>query len=593
MNTPLAALCLAVLNLTAGLALASQPTPQTAPPEPKPVSPAIASTPVPRPALPGESFLFGFEPGSGPDAAAALGAWTPAAIGPGLPARWVVQTVDGSAGSGGSGGAATRALVAFPGANAKGMALAICRQVSVRDVALSVAVRPLEAACLGLGVAWRIAPTATTAPRGGPVTDAYAARWNPADDAFEVLLIRAGVERVLAAGKAPPPARPGTWRTISVAHVGSRIEATIDGSARLTVDDASLPGEGACGLLIKGSASAAFDDASIADVTPEPTTPRAVIAREARMVAPLVASDLARDFLRAAEALPPIEGSRTIFLDRAAGKAYTGRDADALTPEQREAMRELTLDERFYYLTRYGTPVAYARALDLAAAHGLARADGARILDFGFGGIGHLRMLAALGASAAGVDVDPVLQALYSAPGDTGEVPRWVPPATMAPAGPPGRVAVLTGRWPADGPVREAAGDGLDLFLSKNTLKNGYIHPAEPVDQRMLVNLGVPDEAFVAAVFGALKPGGVFLIYNLCPAPSVPPEPYKPWADGRSPFPRAMLEAAGFTVAAFDVVDDEPARAMGRALSWDRGDKPMDLAQDLFAWYTIAVKPAK
>ena len=106
-------------------------------------------------------------------------------------------------------------------------------------------------------------------------------------------------------------------------------------------------------------------------------------------------------------------------------------------------------------------------------------------------------------------------------------------------------------------------------------------------------SLGVTDEAFVAAVYAALKPGGVFLIYNLCPAPSKPPEPYKPWADGRCPFPRTMLEAAGFTVAAFDAVDDDAARAMGRALSWDRGDKPMDLARDLFAWYTVAVKPAK
>jgi hypothetical protein len=81
------------------------------------------------------------------------------------------------------------------------------------------------------------------------------------------------------------------------------------------------------------------------------------------------------------------------------------------------------------------------------------------------------------------------------------------------------------------------------------------------------------------------------MIYNLCPAPSPPDKPYKPWADGRCPFPEPMLVAAGFEVAAYDRDDSETARRMGHALGWDQGPSPMDLANDLFGTYTLARKP--
>jgi len=50
--------------------------------------------------------------------------------------------------------------------------------------------------------------------------------------------------------------------------------------------------------------------------------------------------------------------------------------------------------------------------------------DGKRILDFGYGTVGHLRLLASLGADMVGVEVDPLLRALYSAPGDQGAIAR-------------------------------------------------------------------------------------------------------------------------------------------------------------------------
>jgi hypothetical protein len=105
------------------------------------------------------------------------------------------------------------------------------------------------------------------------------------------------------------------------------------------------------------------------------------------------------------------------------------------------------------------------------------------------------------------------------------------------------------------------------------------------VDKRMLVDLGVPDDQYIAAMHSALKPGGLVMIYNLCPAPAPPDKPYIPWADGHCPFPKEQLEKAGLEVVAFDQVDDVPARDMAKALGWDRDG--MKVETDLFCWYTV------
>jgi hypothetical protein len=73
--------------------------------------------------------------------------------------------------------------------------------------------------------------------------------------------------------------------------------------------------------------------------------------------------------------------------------------------------------------------------------------------------------------------------------------------------------------------------------------------------------------------------------------PPPPGKPYVPWADGRSPFAREMFEKVGFRVVAFEVDDTAAARAMARALGWDRGAEAMDLAHDLFGQYTLVQRP--
>lgn len=308
-------------------------------------------------------------------------------------------------------------------------------------------------------------------------------------------------------------------------------------------------------------------------------SPVAEIRIEARALRDFVQTAAARQFLEAAGQLPPIP-PRTLHIDRKNKLFYRADEIAALTDEQRAGLEEKTYDEAFYYLGRYGTPTAYCRAIDLAAEAGLSDLAEKRVLDFGYGMIGQLRMLAVLGADVTGVEVDPLLPVLYSFPGDQGEI--------GGAGAESGRIRLIHGRYPAEAATVEAVGGGYDLILSKNVLKRGYIHPARAVDERMLVKLGVDDAGFVKAVYEALNPGGLFLIYNLSPQQAPPDKPYVPWADGECPFAREVLESAGFKVVAFDHDDTTACRTMAALIGWQ--DDGMDIENDLFAHYTLCRK---
>jgi len=350
-------------------------------------------------------------------------------------------------------------------------------------------------------------------------------------------------------------------------------------AAVAAISIAALPAFGADEPKPAAPPSAPSAPASIADLPMDV----ARIKKEAEALRPLLRSEVARGFLDAtAVSLPPPAAGRTIFVDPATRTYLSEADAKKKTEEERAKLRSGPVSERLYYYGMYGTPLAYSRALEvLGEKGGVTSLADKRVLDFGCGGIGHLRLMAGMGADAVGVDVDPFFGALFSKPEDTGKFGK-------------GSVTLALGRWPAEEKVKAAVGTGFDLILSKNTLKNGYLHPAKPVDKRMTVDLGVSDEAYVKALFDALKPGGRVLIYNLCPAPAKDDQPYIPWADGRSPFSKEMWEKNGFKVIAIDVNDDAPARAMGRALGWDKQQGAAgDLDNNLFAWYTLVEKPAK
>lgn len=310
---------------------------------------------------------------------------------------------------------------------------------------------------------------------------------------------------------------------------------------------------------------------------------------EAALLEPLAQSELTRRFLDAASSLPPV-ASRTAYINEMTREYFSPAARELLPDVRRTVLSPVQLDEFRYYYTKYGSPLAYIRALDFAVDKNFQDVAGKRVLDFGYGSIGHIRLLASLGAQVTAVDPDSYLAALYSEQNDQGTVP-------LAGASRRGRgsITLAHGYWPKDPKIVAQVGRDYDLILSKNTLKRGYIKPDRKVDdKRQLIDLGVSDQVFLAAIFNTLSPGGKLVIYNLYPKPSGPKEKFRPMADGRSPFSREQYEKAGLKVVTFEMDDHVNARKMGRLLGWDKnqaGETVDDLEKNLFALVTIVARP--
>lgn len=314
------------------------------------------------------------------------------------------------------------------------------------------------------------------------------------------------------------------------------------------------------------------------------------LSDEATALEPLTSSDLGRRFLAATASLPSVR-PRVVFQNPQTREYFSPAEMAALPEATRTRLVQTELDEYRYYYAKYGSPLAYVRALDIASGNGFADVKGKRILDYGYGSIGHLRLLASLGGFITGVDTDSYLAALYSEPSDQGEVALASRKSLFGRAG---TVTLVHASYPKDGKAAERVGQGYDLILSKNTLKRGYIKPERKVDKHLLVDLGVSEDAFLKTLFNALNPGGKLLIYNLYPKAAAANEKYKPFADGRSPFSREQFEKHGFHVLAIDREDHAAVRQIGRVLKWDHNDKNEiidDLETNLFAMYTLVEKP--
>lgn len=309
------------------------------------------------------------------------------------------------------------------------------------------------------------------------------------------------------------------------------------------------------------------------------------VKADARAARPLVSTPSALRFLDAAEALPEV-GARPLLRTRDKAKYYSAAEAQALPEAERAALEPFPTDDELYYFGRYGSPISYVRALDLLAEARLFPAappgngDGARILDIGFGYIGHLRMLASLGYRVTGIDPDEMMRALYQDPSDVGAIAGFG-------GAPSGSLRLFAAFFARDREVTRAIGGGHRLIVAKNVLKKGYIHPDRPVDPKRQIQLGVDDATYLAALHDALDPGGALLLYNICPAPTPPDKPFVPWSDGRSPFTREQFRAAGFTVIELDRDDTPAIRDLGHALRWDVGEDAMDLKSDLSVLYTL------
>src|SRR5262245_14097529 len=99
---------------------------------------------------------------------------------------------------------------------------------------------------------------------------------------------------------------------------------------------------------------------------PSELTGLAAIRAEARAVAPLVSTDLANNFLAAADDLPAIP-KRPLYINPDTKRYYCEKRANALPRAERAKLKPVAADEQLYYTTKYGTPLAYARPLEILA----------------------------------------------------------------------------------------------------------------------------------------------------------------------------------------------------------------------------------
>jgi hypothetical protein len=320
---------------------------------------------------------------------------------------------------------------------------------------------------------------------------------------------------------------------------------------------------------------------------PARSTTQQKLVTEANALYPLASTDLGKQFLRATEALPTV-APRTVYRDDNSREYFSPNEAAALSEDRRKKLASIELDEYRYYYTKYGSPLAYLRVIELASAHGLTEVPHTNILDFGYGSIGHLRLLASLGANVVGVDPDSYLDALYSQPVDQGSVSA----ARPVYRGAAGSVSLAHGLWPTTEAIAQkvTSKGPYQLIISKNTLKRGYLKPERRAPKNQLIELGVSDDVFLKAAYNALSPGGLFVIYNLAPKKAAADKPYLPHADARSPFSAEQFSKAGLEVVALNVDDHGFVRQMGAALGWDKNDQGEvvnDLSTNLFAIYTI------
>ena len=297
-------------------------------------------------------------------------------------------------------------------------------------------------------------------------------------------------------------------------------------------------------------------------------------------------SELALAFVSATGSLNPLT-ARTVYRSKKTRTALSAAAFTELSSEEKEEFAATSCNESIYY-GHYSTPLAWARPFDRLAQHGFESFDGKRVLDFGFGNVSQLRMMASLGADVTGIEIDgSVASALYVEDSDQGAVKKLSDKVKNN-----GSLKLVFGQWPAEEDVVERVGTGFDLFISKNVLKYGYIHPEKKAPTSQLIDLGVTDQQFLKRLMRILKPGGYALIYNIHPPRSKDEEIYKPWAYGETPWNRELVEKIGFEVINWHTDDSEGIHEFGLAIGWNSSfQTETEFKKNFRAMYTILHKP--
>jgi hypothetical protein len=289
------------------------------------------------------------------------------------------------------------------------------------------------------------------------------------------------------------------------------------------------------------------------DAGVEPPETLEELRRLAKQLEPEVRSPWVKRWLANVNSLKPV--SRATW--------FCSKDTDVCAEKNPGDFIERRIDDDFAY-ARITDPLGYARAFEVLAEAGF-QPSGRKLLDFGYGNFGQLLMLSELGVDVHGVEVDPLLPIA---------VKRLTPRK--------GKLTLHHGYFASDRKLVKDIGSGYDVWLSKNTLKRGYVHPAEPMDPKAQIDLGLDDAKVLRLIHAQLNKGGFFLIYNIGGSPS----PSKPMTDIRCPFAKEALIATGFEVFAYERDDTEKCKAMATSLEWDK-EWPA-LNSELRASYTLA-----
>ncbi|MCC7171948.1 MAG: hypothetical protein IT459_16000 [Planctomycetes bacterium] len=91
--------------------------------------------------------------------------------------------------------------------------------------------------------------------------DYYVCRMNPLEHNFRLYWVKDGRRKQIAGCDLDVPM--GEWHVLSVTHVGTRIECSIDGEVLLATDDTTFDDAGGVGLWTKADAVTSFDDFAV------------------------------------------------------------------------------------------------------------------------------------------------------------------------------------------------------------------------------------------------------------------------------------------------------------------------------------------
>lgn len=306
---------------------------------------------------------------------------------------------------------------------------------------------------------------------------------------------------------------------------------------------------------------------------------------EAQRVSEVVTHPAATEWLEKAGELPEAMGAALFIGPREPGgferEVYTAQQALALSEEELADFRVVEYGPDRYYATNYGSPIAYAPMLELAALHaGIESFKGQRILDLGYGQLGQLEMLARCGAKVVGIEIDPVIDTLYRTTRLSDQV--------QAADGTRGRVRLLLGDWFNDWDLQRDAGPGFDIILCRNVLKRGYVQPEEPMPGFDPIDVGGEPVDGALHIFHALNEGGIAVVYNLGAGYHRRDDgSYHAPADIRDPFGEDAWKEAGFEILAFEEEGSDLMREVGVRLGWGT----MDELADFNVLYTIVRRP--